>query len=107
MLKIFNRRETRPEEERQDYEWSGGVWLTTVNNTLDADILESKLRGEGIPCNRKYIGSAQYMEVLFGNNLTGDIELYVPQDRLEDALCVIRPIDLDDCEEPEEEPEKE
>ncbi len=37
-----------------------------------------------------------------GQNTTAPIELYVPEDSLEDAKNIIVPVDLDDCEPIEE-----
>ncbi|WP_130863862.1 putative signal transducing protein [Bacilliculturomica massiliensis] len=74
--------------------WRDGVYLTTVENTLQADILESKLRSEGIPAERRYEGSGNYMEIFMGKNVAFPIELYVPEDCLEDAKNIIVPVPL-------------
>ena len=37
-----------------DEPWRGGVWLTTVSTSFEADLMESKLRAEGIPVLKKY-----------------------------------------------------
>lgn len=95
MLKIFKRQEQSEENERDA--WRDGVYLCTVNHTMDAELLESKLRSEGIPSERKYVGAAHYLEVVFGNDLVGAIEIYVPEECLEDAKNIIVPVDLDDC----------
>jgi hypothetical protein len=99
-MQIFRREEggQSPDNEKQEYNWRGGVYLCTVNDSFQADLLESKLRSEGIPCQKKYVGSSNYLEIVFGSNLTGDIELYVPESCLEDAKNVIVPVDLDDCD---------
>lgn len=78
--------------------WRGGVYLCTVTDSFEADILESKLRSEGIPCVKKYKGAGNYIEVVMGHNTTNPIELYVPEETLEDARNVIVPVDLDECE---------
>lgn len=82
--------------------WRDGVYLCTVTDNLQADILESKLRGEGIPCIRKYEGAGNYVEIFAGLSTVSGIDLYVPEGRLEDAKNIIVPVDLDDCGEPEE-----
>lgn len=99
-MNIFRREESRhkTDSEKDGYRWRGGVYLCTVNDSFQADMLESKLRSEGIPFQRKYVGSSNYMEIVFGSNTTGSIELYVPETCLEDAENVIVPVDLDDCE---------
>ena len=100
MRNIFSRRERtgNPDIDGRDYEWAGGVYLTTVSNTLQAEILISKLRGEGISSACKEIGSTGYMEVLFGSTTSGEFEIYVPEECYEDAKNIIVPIDLDSCE---------
>lgn len=83
--------------------WRGGVYLITTSDAMEADILESKLRGEGIACIRKYEGAGNYMEILFGAAAASNaIDLYVAEDKLADAENIIVPVDLDDCEEIEE-----
>ena len=70
-------------------EWRGGVYLTTVESSLEADILESKLRGEGIPCIKRYKGAANAVEIIMGSNSAYPIDLYVPEEALEDAKNII------------------
>ncbi len=103
MFSIFKRQEEITGEVAGDgtYKWRDGVYLCTVNNSFEADLLMSKLRAEGIPSEKKHIGSAGYLEVVFGANTIGAIELYVPAECLEDAVNRIKPIDLDDCEDDE------
>ena len=69
---------------------------------LSGGLIESKLKGEGIPCVKKYEGASNYIEIFMGQNTTAPIELYVPEDSLEDAKNIIVPVDLDDCEPIEE-----
>lgn len=106
MLEMFRRNEENKEADSEK-NWRNGVYLCTVNKTMEADLLESKLRGEGIPCERKYVGSSNYLEIVFGNNLVGEIELYVPEECLEDARNIILPVDLDDCVQEDEEGQRE
>ena len=84
-------------ERTENYKWRDGVWLCTVNDSFQADLLESKLRSENIPCQKKYLGSSNYLEIVFGTNTSGTIELYVPEECLEDARNIIQPVDLDEC----------
>ena len=83
-------------------QWRGGIYLCTVHDSRQADILESKLRGEGIPALRREDGFGNITEIVAGFNAWSEIELYVPEDKLEDAKNIIVPVDLDDCEEIEE-----
>ena len=102
-------------EKKEGDEWRDGVYLTTVGDSMAADILESKLRGEGIPCVRRYQGAGNFMEIALGSNTITDIELFVPAEMLEDAKNVIVPVALDEEFDPGEadpdedvsEPEKE
>lgn len=79
--------------------WRDGVYLCTVEDSLQADILESKLRAEGIPCVKNYRGASNFLEIAMGSNSMHPIEIYVPEQTLEDAKNIIVPVDLDDCEE--------
>lgn len=83
----------RPDRETP---WRDGVYLTTAGSTLEADILESKLAAEGIPCIKNYRGAANFMEVAIGTNTLQDIEIYVPADTLERAKEVIVPVPIED-----------
>ena len=78
-MKIFGRRDgTAAGNGEGEYTWRDGVYLTTVNDSLQADILVSKLDAEGIPSEKKYVGSSHFLEIAFGKNVVGDIEIYVP-----------------------------
>ena len=82
-------------------EWRDGVYLTTVSDSLLADILESKLRSEGIPSIRKYTGAGNAMEIIMGSDNGQPIDLYVPEEALADAknIIVAIPILSDDFDE--------
>lgn len=81
-------------KKKESQEWRDGVYLTTVNNSLEADILESKLRGEGIPAIRKYRGASNAIEIIMGSNTSYPIDLYVPEEALEDAKNIIIPVPI-------------
>ena len=84
--------------------WRDSMYLCTADNSFQADLFESKLRGENIPCQRRYEGAGNYMEILMGgqNSITNPVDLYVPKECLEDAKNVIVPVDLDECDPIEE-----
>ena len=84
-------------EADKDREWRDGVYLCTAATSLEADLLESKLRSENIPSVKRYKG-ASFMEAAFGASTTFPIDIYVPEETLEDARNVIEPISLDECE---------
>ena len=79
-------------------EWRGGVYLCTAKSSFEADIFESKLRGENIPCIRKYKGAGNMLEIIMGQSITYPIDIYVPEEKLEDARNVVIAVSLDDCE---------
>ena len=79
-----------------------GVQTCALPIYLEADLLESKLRSEEITCIRRYEGGGNYVEIFMGINSARGIDLYVAPDHLTDAVNIIVPIDLDDCEEIEE-----
>lgn len=83
--------------------WRDGVYLTTAQTSFEADIIESKLRGEGIPCVKKYKGASNFMEIAMGANTIQPIEIYVPEETLEDAESIIIPVPLADDFDPENE----
>ena len=75
-------------------EWRGGVYLCTAANSFEADIFESKLRGEDIPCLRRYKGAGNFVEIAMGSNSAYPINMYVPTDALEDARNIVKAIPL-------------
>ena len=86
----------RDKKNAEGAQWRDGVYLTTVKDSFEADIIESKLRSEDIPCVKRYSGAGNFMEIALGSNTTQDIEIYVPADLLEDAKNVIVPVPIDD-----------
>jgi hypothetical protein len=85
-------------EKKQDpkTEWRDGVYLCTVNDNLEADIFESKLRGEGIPCERRWKGAGNFLEIFMGMNTVCPIDIYVPAESLEDAQNIIIPFPIEE-----------
>jgi len=96
MLYFINKTDRRRVmfEKMQAKGWRNGVYLTTAMNSLEADILESKLRGEGIPVIKRYKGAGNAMEIIMGSSYSYPIELYVPEETLEDARNIIVAIPL-------------
>ncbi len=83
---------------KEKKEWRDGVYLTTARDSMEADILESKLRGEGIPSEKKYKGASNALEIIMGNSISFPIDLYVPKECLEDAKNIIIPVVLTEDE---------
>ena len=100
-------------EKKDQKEWRDGVYLCTAKDSFEADILESKLRSEGIPSIKKYKGASNFLEIFMGSNSTCPIDLYVPEETLEDAKNIIvavpilgdeipdEPVDFDELTEEE------
>ena len=86
------------ELEGKEKEWRGGVYLCTAKTSFEADILESKLKAESIPCVKNYRGASNFLEIAMGSNTTFPIEIFVPKESLEDARNVIVAVPLEDCE---------
>jgi len=83
--------------------WRGGVYLCTAESSFQADLLESKLRSEGIPCLKKYQDASNSIEILMGNNTVYPIDIYVPEEALTDAKNIIVAVPLEDDQDPESE----
>jgi hypothetical protein len=87
-------------KEEEKY-WRDGYYLATAENSGEADILESKLNSEGIPVIRRYSGAGNAVEIIMGSNSTFAIDLYVPEETIEDARNIILPYPLSTDEMPE------
>jgi hypothetical protein len=83
-------------KEKPAPEWRDGVYLCTATDSMEADILESKLRGEGIPTERRWKGAGNFLEIVMGANTICPIDIYVPAQSLEDAKNIIIPFPLDE-----------
>lgn len=83
---------------KENMEWGGGVFLCTARDSMEADIFESKLRSEGIPCIKKYRGASNFLEIAMGKNVAFPIDIYVPEETLEDAKNIVVPVPLEECE---------
>ena len=89
-------------EKKEDKEWRDGVYLCTAKDSFEADILESKLRSEGIPSIKKFKGASNFLEIFMGSNSTFPIDIYVPEETLEDAKNIIVAVPLEGDEIPDE-----
>lgn len=89
-------------EKKDQREWRDGVYLCTARDSFEADILESKLRSEGIPSIKKFKGASNFLEIFMGSNSAYPIDIYVPEETLEDAKNIIVAVPLEDDELPEE-----
>lgn len=71
------------------------VLLLANLNTVEAEIIISKLQSYGIPVLRKSKGSGEIMEIYTGINLYGT-DIYVPTHMYELAKELLKPIDDED-----------
>jgi hypothetical protein len=83
-------------DRNKEEEWRHGVYLCDAHTSLEADIIESKLRAEGIPCVKNYRGASNFMEIALGANTTQEIQIYVPAEVLEQAKKAIVSIPIED-----------
>ena len=89
-------------EKKDQKAWRDGVYLCTAQNSFEADLLESKLRSEGIPSIKKFKGASNFLEIYMGSNSAFPIDLYVPEETLEDAKNIIVAVPLVGDEIPDE-----
>lgn len=71
------------------------VLLLSNLNTIEAEIIISKLQSYGIPVLKKSKGSGEIMEIYTGINLYG-IDIYVPSHMLELSNELLKPINEED-----------
>jgi len=89
-------------EKKDQKEWRGGVYLCTTKDSFEADILESKLRSEGIPSVKKFKGASNFLEIFMGSNTAFPIDIYVPEEALQDAKNIIVAVPILSDEIPDE-----
>ena len=89
-------------EKTDQKEWRDGVYLCTAKDSFEADLLESKLRSEGIPSIKKFKGAGNFLEIFMGSNSAYPIDLYVPEETLEDAKNIIVAVPILSDEIPDE-----
>ena len=64
------------------------VFLISVGNEMEFDIVESKLKEAGIPVIKNYKEMGEYLTVFMGKTPFG-IDIFVPADCLETAMQII------------------
>lgn len=63
-------------------------------NSVEAEIIVSKLQSYGVPVLKRATGTGEIMEIYTGVNLYG-IDIYVPEHMLDVAKELLKPIDED------------
>lgn len=71
------------------------VLLISNLNTMEAEIIVSKLQSYGIPVLKKTKGTGEIMEIYTGVNLYG-IDIYVPSHVVDLAKELLKPINEED-----------
>lgn len=89
-------------EDQKGKEWRDGVYLCTAKDSFESDLLESKLRSEGIPSIKKFRGASNFLEIFMGSSSAYPIDIYVPGETLEDAANIIVAVPILSDELPEE-----
>lgn len=69
-------------------EYKEPVFLTSVSNDSEADIIESLLSSFDIPILKRYQGAGDYMKIYMGSSNSG-IDILVPFELLETAQAVL------------------
>lgn len=62
----------------------GQAFLITASDSIEADIIESKLATAEIPVYKKFRGPGAYLNIVLGNTSMG-IDLFVPEERIKEA----------------------
>lgn len=81
-------RQSQPANGSTDAASAGPALLASIRDGLEAGMMEAMLQEAGIPVLRKYPESGQLLHMVMGTSLYGT-ELYVPQDRLEEARALL------------------
>jgi len=66
----------------------GQAFLITAGDSIEADIIESKLSAAEISVFRKYREPGAYLEIILGNTTMG-IDLFVPEEKIEEAKAIL------------------
>jgi len=82
------------EEESCFVEAMKPVKITSVSNTIEAELILNLLRNNGIPCFKKYNGAGGYLNLYMGYSIYGE-ELYVDKSDYQRALDIIDDLSSD------------
>ena len=65
------------------------VYLITLNDEMEARIIESKLKFYGIPVLMKHKGEGAFLSILLGSS-NMPIDIYVEDNRVEEAKEILK-----------------
>jgi hypothetical protein len=68
--------------------YAGDALLVSAADSVEAEILESFLKAQGIPVLKKYPEAGGFLDIYMGTTAFG-IDLYVPVDRLDEARDIV------------------
>lgn len=70
----------------------GMAFITTASDVIEAEVIESRLKASGIPVLKKHRGPGGYIAVVLGNSTYG-IDMFVPEDRADEAKSILESAD--------------
>lgn len=86
----------RPECYAGSEEGDGWIYLTTVSNDIESEIMSGILQMGEIPVIKKVNGIDGYLKIILGTPVAG-IDLYVPRDKYTEAYELIN-AEVDEAE---------
>lgn len=95
-IELVDELEQITESSSQDYDKE--AYLTTVSNSVEAEVIEALLKSNGIPVLKKFREAGGYLDIYMGATNLG-IDLYVPSKLLEEAKNIIESNQEIDAEE--------
>ena len=71
-----------------DLEDDSEAYLTSVSNSIEAEMLEALLTSSGVPVMKKFKGAGEYLNIYMGMTNLG-VDLYVPSKLLAQARDIL------------------
>ena len=78
-------------------EHSKEVFLMTVGEDMQVEIIEEELKNAGIPLLKKHRGGGAYFNILMGRSMYG-VDLYVSEESYERAREILHDLGIKDIE---------
>ncbi len=76
------------ESNGSDLEDDREAYLTSVSNSIEAEMLEALLTSSGVPVMKKFKGAGEYLNIYMGMTNLG-VDLYVPSKLLAQARDIL------------------
>ncbi|NBJ16181.1 MAG: DUF2007 domain-containing protein [Dehalobacter sp. 4CP] len=87
-----------PAEQDRNAELEEWILITEAANEIEADIIESILDSEEIPCYKRYNEAGDYLRIYMGMTNFG-VEIYIPGNLKEKAEGLLNSINTQDDQE--------